>query len=58
MTAQNISNSGIARRVITIATQLCRLLDPANDRLQLDILVKVAPRPHDKATQPSTMLGL
>ena len=42
MTAQNISKSEMARRMKTSATQLSRLLDPNNDRIQLDTLVKAA----------------
>ena len=42
MTAQNISKSEMARRMKTSASQLGRLLDPANDRVQLDTLVKAA----------------
>jgi antitoxin HicB len=42
MTAQNISKSEMARRMKTSALQLGRLLDPANDRVQLDTLVKAA----------------
>ena len=42
MTAQNISKSEMARRMKTSATQLGRLLDPENDRVQLDTLVKAA----------------
>jgi antitoxin HicB len=42
MTAQNISKSEMARRMKTSATQLGRLLDPTNDRIQLDTLVKAA----------------
>jgi hypothetical protein len=42
MTAQNISKSEMARRMKTSATQLGRLLDPTNDRVQLDTLVKAA----------------
>ena len=40
MVTQNISKSEMARRMKTSATQLGRLLDPANDRVQLDTLVK------------------
>ena len=42
MAAQNISKSEMARRMKTSATQLGRLLDPDNDRIQLDTLVKAA----------------
>ena len=42
MFAQNISKSEMARRMKTSATQLGRLLDPNNDRIQLDTLVKAA----------------
>jgi len=42
MAAQNISKSEMARRMKTSATQLGRLLDPKNDRVQLDTLVKAA----------------
>lgn len=42
MSAQNISKSEMARRMKTSATQLGRLLDPDNDRVQLDTLVKAA----------------
>lgn len=42
MAAQNISKSEMARRMKTSATQLGRLLDPENDRIQLDTLVKAA----------------
>ena len=42
MVAQNISKSEMARRMKTSATQLGRLLDPNNDRIQLDTLVKAA----------------
>jgi antitoxin HicB len=42
MAAQNISKSEMARRMKTSATQLGRLLDPSNDRIQLDTLVKAA----------------
>jgi predicted XRE-type DNA-binding protein len=42
MTAQNISKSEMARRMKTSATQLGRLLDPDNDCIQLDTLVKAA----------------
>lgn len=42
MAAQNISKSEMARRMKTSATQLSRLLDPNNDRIQLDTLVKAA----------------
>ncbi|MGF6229372.1 antitoxin HicB [Inquilinus ginsengisoli] len=42
MAAQKISKSEMARRMKTSATQLSRLLDPNNDRIQLDTLVKAA----------------
>ncbi|BBK29688.1 helix-turn-helix protein [Stella humosa] len=42
MTTQKISKSEMARRMKTSATQLARLLDPQNDRVQLDTLVKAA----------------
>lgn len=42
MEAQKISKSEMARRMKTSATQLGRLLDPTNDRIQLDTLVKAA----------------
>jgi predicted XRE-type DNA-binding protein len=42
MALQNISKSEMARRMKTSATQLGRLLDPNNDRIQLDTLVKAA----------------
>ncbi|MFZ5671949.1 MAG: helix-turn-helix domain-containing protein [Pseudomonadota bacterium] len=42
MAAQKISKSEMARRMKTSATQLGRLLDPDNDRVQLDTLVKAA----------------
>lgn len=42
MAVQNISKSEMARRMKTSATQLGRLLDPNNDRIQLDTLVKAA----------------
>jgi antitoxin HicB len=42
MIAQNISKSEMARRMKTSASQLARLLDPDNDRVQLDTLVKAA----------------
>jgi predicted XRE-type DNA-binding protein len=42
MTAQRISKSEMARRMKTSASQLSRLLDPSNDRVQLDTLVKAA----------------
>ena len=42
MAAQNISKSEMARRMKTSATQLGRLLDPGNDRVQLDTLVRAA----------------
>lgn len=42
MAVQKISKSEMARRMKTSATQLGRLLDPSNDRIQLDTLVKAA----------------
>lgn len=42
MAVQKISKSEMARRMKTSATQLGRLLDPDNDRVQLDTLVKAA----------------
>jgi hypothetical protein len=42
MAAQKISKSEMARRMKTSPTQLGRLLDPTNDRVQLDTLVKAA----------------
>lgn len=42
MEIQKISKSEMARRMKTSATQLGRLLDPNNDRIQLDTLVKAA----------------
>jgi len=42
MAAQNVSKSEMARRMKTSATQLGRLLDPNNDRIQLDTLVRAA----------------
>ena len=42
MVTQNILKSEMARRMKTSATQLGRLLDPANDRVQLDTFVKAA----------------
>jgi antitoxin HicB len=42
MATQNISKSEMARRMKTSASQLGRLLDPDNDRIQLDTLVRAA----------------
>ena len=42
MAAQSISKAEMARRMKTSTTQLSRLLDPENDRVQLDTLVKAA----------------
>ena len=42
MSTQNISKSEMARRMKTSASQLARLLDPDNDRVQLDTLFKAA----------------
>jgi predicted XRE-type DNA-binding protein len=41
-TDQNISKSEMARRMKTSATQLSRLLDPDNDHVRLDTLMKAA----------------
>ena len=42
MAAQRSTKSEVARRMKTSASQLGRLLDPENDRVQLDTLVKAA----------------
>lgn len=42
MAVQKISKSEMARRMRTSITQLGRLLDPDNDRVQLDTLIKAA----------------
>ena len=42
MANQHITKSEMARRMKTSASQLTRLLDPDNDRVQLDTLVKAA----------------
>lgn len=42
MAAQRISKAEMARRMRTSATQLARLLDPSNDRVQLDTLIRAA----------------
>ena len=42
MATQKITKSEMARRMKTSATQLGRLLDPNNDRIQLDTLVRAA----------------
>ena len=42
MATQNISKSEMARRMKTSATQLARLLNPENNRVQLDTLMKAA----------------
>ena len=39
---QEISKSEMARRMKTSASQLSRLFDPENDRIQLDTLMKAA----------------
>ena len=39
---QNISKSEMARRMKTSATQLARLLDPENDHVRPDTLMKAA----------------
>ena len=40
--AQNISKAEMSRRMRTSASQLGRLLDPDNDKIQLDTLYKAA----------------
>jgi len=42
MAAQHISKAEMARRMRTSASQLGRLLDPDNDKIQLDTLYKAA----------------
>lgn len=42
MAANNISKSEMARRMKTSASQFARLLDPDNDRIQLDTLIRAA----------------
>jgi len=42
MATNNISKSEMARRMKTSASQLARLLDPDNDRIQLDTLIRAA----------------
>jgi len=42
MERQGISKSEMAKRMNTSRTQVDRLLDPGNDRVQLDTLVKAA----------------
>jgi antitoxin HicB len=42
MAANKISKSEMARRMKTSASQLARLLDPDNDRIQLDTLIRAA----------------
>jgi len=42
MRAQHISKLEMARRMQTSPSQLGRLLDPDNDRIQLDTLIKAA----------------
>ena len=42
MSSQNISKAEMARRMRTSASQLERILDPDNQRVQLDSLVKAA----------------
>jgi len=42
MAEQHISKSEMARRMKTSTTQLGRLLNPDNDRIQLDTLVRAA----------------
>ncbi len=42
MKKQNISKSEMARRMNTSRAQLARLLDPENDKVQLDTLYKAA----------------
>jgi antitoxin HicB len=42
MEEQGLSKSELARRMDTSRTQVERLLDPENDRVQLDTLVKAA----------------
>jgi antitoxin HicB len=42
MDRQGVSKSELARRMDTSRSQVDRLLDPKNDRVQLDTLVKAA----------------
>ena len=42
MKSQHITKSEMARRMKTSASQLARMLDPENDRVQLDTLIKAA----------------
>ena len=42
MTTQGLSKSAMARRMKTSRTQLERLLDPGNDRVQLDTMQRAA----------------
>lgn len=42
MQSQHITKSEMARRMKTSASQLARMLDPENDRVQLDTLIKAA----------------
>lgn len=42
MERQGVSKSEMAKRMDTSRTQVDRLLDPGNDRVQLDTLVKAA----------------
>lgn len=42
MKTQKITKSEMARRMRTSASQLERILDPSNDRVQLDTLLKAA----------------
>jgi antitoxin HicB len=42
MTAQGLSKSDMAERMHTSRTQLDRLLDPENDRVQLDTVQRAA----------------
>lgn len=42
MTAQGLSKSAMAQRMRTSRTQLERLLDPDNDRVQLDTMQRAA----------------
>ena len=42
MTSQGLSKTAMAKRMKTSRTQLDRLLDPKNDRIQLDTLLRAA----------------
>jgi antitoxin HicB len=42
MIAQGVSKKEMAKRMETSRSQVDRLLDPSNDRVQLDTLVKAA----------------